>query len=151
MAGIIYQETPDEFEIDFQGKSKEILYFNAADSRLPERLMELPQVIKSETEKLKEPEIQQSEEGYKEILQYLKEKDKIVCTAIDYAFGNRVSDKIFKYYGAYSVINGRYYILDVLEKIIPEVIKMIEQSQSSAIADLEKYDQYFRKYQDQNE
>ena len=147
MAGITFEAKLEPFEIMF-GDKKEVIYFYSGDSNLPERLLKMPKIIIEKTKKLKIPEVKKSDKIYDNIVDYLDKKNKIVCDAVDYAFGNKVSDVLFKYYGPYSIINGKYYILDVIERMVPEIVKMIDSNQELAAQDLDKYKNYFDKYKD---
>lgn len=135
----------EPLEIYFKDTDKtETIYFNPSDSDLPKRLMECQKIIEEKSKNVKPYEVDESGmPDADKALEYYDEVNKIVCDALDYAFGNKVSDVIFKYCGAYSVVNGNFQILNFLNAITPEIKKTVEKSNKAANA---KANQYLNKY-----
>ena len=135
----------EPLEIYFKDTGKtETIYFNPSDSDLPKRLMECQKIIEEKSKNLKPYEIDESGlPDADKALKYYDEVNKIVCDTLDYAFGNKVSNVIFKYCGAYSVVNGNFQILNFLNAITPVIKKAVEKNNKAANA---KATQYLNKY-----
>lgn len=136
------------FDIYFEDFDEhETIYFNPADNELPNRLMECQKMIEERSKKLKPYEVDENGiPNADSAMRYFDESKKIVYDAIDYAFGNKVSDVIFKHCGAFAVVDGEYYILRFLDAITPILQKYIKKDNKAANANVNKYlDKYRRK------
>lgn len=155
MAGIKLNKGLQPFDLYFEDIDKhETIYFNPSDSDLPKRLMECNKKIKEKLKALnpipknKNGEIDidiNDDEQIDGVVNYLDETDKIVYDAIDYAFGTKVSDVIFKHCGAFSVVNGEYFVFTFLNAIAPELQKIIQKNDKTAQTKANKYLSKYRK------
>ena len=142
MAGITLKKGLEPFEIYFEDADvTETIYFNPSDSNLPKRLIECRALIEEKSKKIKPYE--KNGDGTPAdadgALEYLNKTNSVVYDALDYAFGNKVSDTIFKHCGPFSVVDGGYYILNFLDAVAPELEKLIKAHQKSANTKAEKY------------
>lgn len=148
MAGIVLNKGLEPFEIYFEDIDKrETIYFNPSDSDLPKRLMECQKIIETKLKEVKP--CKTDEDGLPtadSAIEYIEETNKVVCDALDYAFGNKVSDVIFKHCGVFSVVNGEYFILAFLNAAAPELEKLVKAGRKTASGKANKYlDKYRRK------
>ena len=148
MAGITLKKGLQPFTINFEDANDEVtIYFNPTDSDLPKRLMESQKIIEAKAKELKSFETE--EDGTPNVddaIRYFNDVDNIVYDTIDYAFGNKVSTEIFKHCGAFSVVNGEYFVIQFLEAIAPELEKIIKDNNKKAEAKANKYLAKYKKH-----
>lgn len=147
MAGIVLNKGLKPFDIYFADIDEHAtIYFNPADSDLPKRLMEAQKIIEEKSAEIKPFEVDESGmPNADSCIEHFNERNKIVCEALDYAFGNKVSDILFKHCGAFSIVDGEYFILQFLNAITPELEKIVKKSQKQASAKANKYLEKYRK------
>lgn len=147
MAGITLNKGLKPFDIYFEDiDDHEVIYFNPTDSDLPKRLMETQKIIEEKSKKVKPYEVDENGiPNTDSCIDFFNETNKVVCDALDYAFGNKVSDVIFKHCGAFSVVDVDYYILQFLKAVTPELEKIIKKEQKTAGTKADKYLEKYRK------
>lgn len=141
MAGITLKKGLQPFTINFEDAKDEVtIYLNPTDSDLPKRLLECQKLIEEKAKTLKD--FERDEDGTPNVddaIRYFNDIDTIVYDAIDYAFGNKVSAEVFKHCGAFSVVNGEYFVIQFLQAIAPEIEKLIKENNKKAEAKANKY------------
>lgn len=146
MPGITLNKGLKPFDIYFEDVNEHAtIFFNPSDSNLPKRLMEAQKIIEEKTKTIKPYET--DETGAPEAdscIEYFNEVNNAVNDALDYAFGNKVSDTIFKHCGAFSIVNGEYFVVTFLNAIAPELEKIIKKDQKTASTKANKYLEKYR-------
>lgn len=66
-------------------------------------------------------------------MEYMNNVNQIVYDAVDYAFGNKISDKVFKYCSPFAVVDGEYFMMHFFNKITPVLESIIRDKQKKAI------------------
>ena len=145
MARIIQNKGLEPLEIYYEDIDQtETIYFNPSDSDLPKRLMECQKLIEERAKAIKPYET--DENGLPDAesaIAYYDEANKIVYDALDYAFGNKVSETLFKHCGPFSVVSGNYQVLNFLTAVTPVIKETVEKNQKTANT---KMNQYLKKY-----
>lgn len=142
MAGIKLNKGLQPFDLYFEDIDKhETIYFNPSDSDLVSRLAKSVENIKN---LLIDFKTNPDDDAYK-IVEKIDETEKTICNEIDYGFGNKVSDTVFKHCGVMSVVNGEFYILTFFDAILPEIKKMSGGLQRQASSNTQKYINKWRK------
>ena len=131
----------ETFEIEFvdRGVTAEIA-FNPSDPDLPKRLYEAQNIIDEKTKIVKQYEV--DENGVPNIegaVDYLNEANQIVYDAVDYAFGNKISDVLFQHCSPYAIVNGEYFIWTFFNAMAPVLEDIINKSQKKANENMNKY------------
>ncbi len=145
MARIIQKKGLEPLEIYFEDIDKtEVIYFNPSDSNLPKRLMECQKMIEEKAKEIKPYETDENGmPNTDSAIKYLEDTNRVVYDALDYAFGNKISDVVFKHCGPFSVVDGNYQILNFLNAITPEIEKLVKANKAAAD---KKADKYLKKY-----
>lgn len=131
----------EEFEIEFADRGiTEIIKFNPFDMDLPKRLFEAQKTIEEKVKEVKKIDVDENGmPGADECAEYLNSINKIVYDAIDYAYGNKISDVVFKYCGPFAIIKDEYYIWSFMEKTGKVLEPIIAQTREKANAKLNKH------------
>lgn len=124
-----------EFELPFD-RGTEKIYFNPNDVEFFVRLTDMIKTISEMYDNLAdEYEKEKDDFGKLEIIHNLNEKIK---EAFDIAFGNSVSDTIFKYVSPHGIVAGNqyysFYILEYLMPVIAEVTGKASKATTDALA-----------------
>lgn len=129
------------FEIEFEGRNSTVeIEFNPNDPDLSKRLMEAQKIINEKSKGIKQFEVDENGmPNADSCVQYLNEMNQVVYDAVDYAFGNKISDKVFKYCSPYGIVNGEYFVLHFFNRMIPELKKIISSSQKKANENMNKH------------
>lgn len=135
------------FRINFSDRdvSAEIS-FNPSDSELSNRLFKAQKMIEKKAEEIKEFSV--DENGMPDIDEYIKYTDDInqsVYDAVDYAFGNKISDKVFAYCSPFAVVDGKYFIITFFEQIAPVIRSIVEKDGTQASEEAQKYINKYKK------
>lgn len=129
------------FEIKFKEFEEPVyIQFNPADEDLPKRLFEAQKMIDEKTEKIKEYSV--DENGIPNTDEYIQTQDEInkaIYDAIDYAFGNKISEQIFKHCSPVAKTDGKLFVLQFIEKISPILEKIVKDETKKANAHIDKY------------
>ena len=141
MNGITLNKGLEPFDIYFKDIGQHsTIYFNPSDSDLPKRLIECKDIVEKKAKEIKPYEVDENGVPQSDdCLRFLEETNQVVYDAIDYAFGNKISDTVFEHCGAFSVVNGEYQILNFLNAITPEIEKMVKANQKTANRKMDKY------------
>lgn len=130
-----------KFTINFPEVNDSVdIFFNPTDEALPSRLFEAQKKIEERSKALGDFKI--DENGLPEADEYIEKSNElrqIIYDEIDYAFGNKISDKLFKYCSPLTVTNGKYYFLQFIEKITPILKEIIEEENKKASAYANKH------------
>lgn len=135
----------EPLEIYFEDADEAVtIYFNPSDSDLPKRLLEAQKIIEEKSKDIKPFELDENGTPDAEsCIEYFNETNAAICNAIDYAFGNKISDKLFLHCGPFTIIDGEYFILQFLEQITPVLEEKIKADRGKAS---EKMNKYLAKY-----
>lgn len=124
-----------KFPIEFDNGDKDFIYFNPNDPDLCVRLMNFQDRI---TEKMKEfDDIELNSEGKSKensMADIFTKFQDILFKELDIAFGSDVSKVVFKHCSPFAIVDGKFFILQFIEAVKPEIEKHI----SKATADVEK-------------
>lgn len=116
------------------------ILFNPADADLPKRLFEAQKKIEAETKSLENFKL--NADGTPVADEYIEKANyvnNVIFDAVDYAFGNKISDKIFIHCSPLAITNGQPFIVQFFEKITPAIQSVIEAEQKKANAAAKKY------------
>ncbi len=126
------------FEIYFEDRKKSItIYFNPTDPLLPQRLLDVEKRIAEKLDKLS-----YKPEGKVDAAAYIKaidEMNQVVCSEVDYAFGNAVSGAVFQFCAPLTIIGGKYFVTIFLEAITPRITMTIDKENKNFIEYIEEY------------
>lgn len=135
------------FKINFEEFDEPVMImFNPADADIPKRLFEAQKRIEEGKEKIGNFEL--DENGLPKVDEYIDsvtQLNNLVFDAVDYAFGNKISDKLFKHCSPFAVTNGQYFIMQFFEKITPVMQKIIESEKGKANENTQKYLSKYKK------
>ena len=159
------------FPIEFDNGDTDCIYFNPNDPDLATRLIASKDNIQNRIEEMNVDNIELSTDGeavsineiknindlskeqmaavvenaekYANIVSITKE---IVCDELNTAFGSDVSSVVFKHCSPFAIVDGKYFIMQFLEAIAPEIKKHIEKSNAEAEKKMGKYlNKYMKK------
>lgn len=131
----------ETFEIEFKdrGINTEIS-FNPSDPDLAKRLFEAQKIIDDKSKEVQAFEMDENGiPNTDSCVEYFNDVNQIVFDAIDYAFGNKVSDKIFQFCSPFAIVGGEYFMLHFLNQITPILKSIIEDKQKKASANANKH------------
>ena len=128
------------FPIEFDNGDKQNIYFNPTDPDLFLRFQELKGRLIDKISGMADYEI--NEDGTpKNQSEYelFKAFRNLMCEEINRAFGNDVCTVLFKYVNPLAIVEGDYYVLYVIEKLLPEIKKHINNSNEKANKKMQEY------------
>ena len=122
------------------------LYMNSVNlkdknPRQVEEILQKGYYLYNET-KLNDRSYEVDENGVPNIegaVDYLNEANQIVYDAVDYAFGNKISDVLFQHCSPYAIVNGEYFIWTFFNAMAPVLEDIINKSQKKANENMNKY------------
>ena len=126
------------YELEFEDLKKSVVIrFNPRDPGLPVRLSELRKMLSEKVSKIKGCETDENGNPTdEEAARYYRDANKALCTALDEAFKSNISDNVFKYCDALTMIGGNSFLSIFLSAVVP----VIEAEQESVKNEyLEKY------------
>ena len=129
------------FNIQFDN-SEEVttIYFNPTDADLPKRLFEAKKLIEEKTKNIKQFEIDESGvPKTDEYIETMNEVNQAIFDTVDYAFGSKISDKVFSKCSPFSIPNGEYFIIQFLNAIAPVLESIIKKESKKANANMKKH------------
>ncbi len=137
----------EPLEIYFEDADETVtIYFNPSDSDLPKRLVEAQKIIEERSKNIKPFELNENETSDAEsCIEYYNEANAVVYDAMDYAFGNKISDKLFRHCGPFTIVDGEYFILQFLDQITPVLEEKIKTDRGRASEKMNKYLAGYRK------
>lgn len=129
------------FEIEFEGRNSTVeIAFNPNDPDLSKRLMEAQKTIDEKVKDIKRFEVDENGiPNADDCIKYFNEVNQIVYDAIDYAFGNKISDKVFMHCSPFAIVNGEYFVLHFFNRITPVLEKIIGSNQKKASENMNKH------------
>lgn len=135
-----------EFELPFD-RGTEKIYFNPNDTEFYYRLTEMIDSISKLYDDLK-TEFDKNESGTAKI-KFIHDINEKIKNAFDVAFGNNVSEIIFKYVSPHGIVAGnQYYSFYILDYLIPKIAEISGETSEATIASLEKaMNKHTSKYQ----
>ena len=129
-----------EFELSFD-RGTEKIYFNPNDVdfyiRLTDMINSTSEIYESMSKEYEKAEEAQDNREKIEILRRLNEK---VRNNFDIAFGNNVSDGIFKYVSPHGIIKSKnqYYVFYILDWLMPKIAEETGKTSNEAVNALQK-------------
>ena len=125
------------FEIKFKEFEEPVyIQFNPADEDLPKRLFEAQKKIEEETKTI---EAQEGEIDTELFIEQQSRLNQIIYDAIDYAFGNKISDKVFMHCSPLARVNGKLFIMEFIDGITPVIKTIVASENKKATDNMEKY------------
>lgn len=138
---IVLDSGLETFEIYFKDRDESTeISFNPSDSDLPKRLFEAQKTIEEKAKEVKEFDL--DENGIpdtEECIEHFNDVNRIVYDAVDYAFGNKISDKVFRHCSPFAIVGGEYYILHFFNRVAPLLQEIIAKNQKAASANANKH------------
>ena len=118
-------------------RGAEKIYFNPNDfelyNRITEAVNQLGEIYDGQDKKI------EAAATVEEKLKVLADIDAAVKMKLDWAFGNNVSDTIFKYVSPHGIVKGnQYFAFYVLEYILNQAGKIAKETSEAARKELEK-------------
>jgi hypothetical protein len=126
--------------IDFDNGQKESVFFNPADPALMTRLKEFYTSMGDYAQKI--DDIQLDENGQPtemDAYEKFEELQGVLFAEMDKAFGSNVSSTIFKYCSPFAMVDGKFFIEQFLEAIIPEIEKHIKKANTEVEKRMSKH------------
>lgn len=125
-----------EFELPFD-RGTEKIYFNPNDIEFFIRMTDMINSISSLYDDLAD-EYEKTEDNF-EKLEIIRKLNGRIKDAFDVAFGNNVSETIFKYVSPNGIVAGnQYYSFYILEFLIPLIEKETGKASKATTSALEK-------------
>ena len=125
-----------EFELPFD-RGTEKIFFNPNDIDFFVRLTDMINSISSMYDTLSD-EYEKTENNF-EKLEIIHKLNLKIKNAFDVAFGNNVSDVIFKYVSPHGIVaNNQYYSFYILEYLMPIIADVTGKASKAATSALEK-------------
>lgn len=135
------------FKINFSDRNESAeISFNPADSELSNRLFKAQKMIEKKADSIESFDV--DENGVPNVDEYIRcmdETNQAVYDAVDYAFGNKISDKLFAYCSPFAVVDGKYFIVTFFEQIAPVIRNIVEKEGSKASEEAQKYINKYKK------
>ena len=116
------------------------IYFDPTDADLPKRMFEAQKRIEEKTAKIKQFEI--DENGIPKTDEYIETMNQLnqaVYDIVDYAFGNKIADKVFSRCSPFSIPNGEYFIIQFFQAITPILEGIIKRYNKKANENIQKH------------
>lgn len=131
------------FPIEFDNGDKTAIYFNPSDPNLAIRLKDFKDRISERIKDIDEVELTNEgvpslDEGLAAIEQY-RSATNALCEELDIAFGGDISAEVFKYCSPFAIVDGRYFVIQFIEAISPEIEKYAREANAKAEKNMEKH------------
>lgn len=134
------------FPIEFDNVDKDNIYFNPSDPDLMIRMKNLEKNVQKKIDGL--ADIKLTEEGKPEHYSQIESFEimqNILKDELDYAFGGSISEVVFKHCSPFAIVDGRYFVVQFIEAITPEIEKHVNKSNVDAEKRMAKHlDKYRR-------
>ena len=106
--------------------------FNPADLDIARRSFEAKQRIDKAVDAFSKIDFDNldADKQEKKMIGEIEKVETTIKESLDYAFGNKVSDEVFKYCSPLAVVNGEYYFVKFMDTIAP-VIQQIKSEQET--------------------
>ena len=156
------------FRIEFDNGDHDVIYFNPNDPDLGTRLIASKDKIQKKIEEISFDDFELSGNGEpidaetiadtenltdeqfsilaknaEKIAGIINNTKQIIFDELDTAFDSQISSVVFKHCSPFAIVNGRYFIMEFIDAIIPEIKKHIEKSNADAEKRMGKH---LRKY-----
>lgn len=134
------------FPIEFDNGDIQTIYFNPNDPNLFIRMSELQERVSERINDIKDMELNaDGKPQNNEALEQFERIQNIVFDELDYAFGSKISDIVFKYCSPFAVTGGQYFIIQFMEAMLPELEKEIKKSNKQVNEHMRKYIDKYKK------
>ena len=128
------------FELRFTDAEETVtIYFNPTDPDLLKRLMEVEKRIDGKLENVRKKTKRKDVNKAKDFINAAEEMKEIIYNEVDYAFGNKISDKVFEHCSPLTIINGKYFLTIFLETMSPVIAKIITEENESLMKHIGEY------------
>ena len=110
--------------IEFDNGEKDKIYFNPNDPDLFVRFSDFEGRMNDKLSKIEEMDL--DNDGMpreKALVEMMRKINQSVYEEIDIAFGNKISDVVFKYCSPFAIVNGEYFLEQFVAVIRPEINK----------------------------
>lgn len=131
------------FPIEFDTGDKAVIYFNPNDPELAVRLKRFKKQAEERAKEIKGVTL--SEDGTPtsdqsaEVIEAFGQMIDIVEDELDKAFGADISSVVFKHCSPFAVIDGKYFLIQFLEAITPEIQKETHKARKESEKKMNKY------------
>ena len=115
--------------IEFDNGEKDKIYFNPNDPDLFVRFSDFEGRMNDKLSKIEEMDL--DNDGMpreKALVEIMRKINQSVYEEIDIAFGNKISDVVFKYCSPFAIVNGEYFLEQFVMAIRPEISKYNEKA-----------------------
>ena len=117
------------FPIEFDNGEKDKIYFNPNDPDLFIRFADFEGKMNNRLSEIKDIELENDgtpkEKG---LIEMMRGINQAICEELDIAFGNKISDVVFKYCSPFAIVNGEYFLEQFVMAIRPEISKYNEKA-----------------------
>ena len=134
------------FPIEFDNGDKQNIYFNPSDPDLSIRMRDFEKRMNERTAEL--DDIKLNAEGNPEdvtLIDKMENIRNILCEELDVAFGNKISDVVFKHCSPFAIVDGEYFILQFISAVKPEIEKHVKKANAEAEKKLGKHIAKYKK------
>lgn len=117
------------FPIEFDNGEKDKIYFNPNDPDLFVRFADFEGKMNDRFAEIKDVELE-NDGTPKEmaLVEMMRGINNAICEELDIAFGNKISDVVFKYCSPFAIVNGEYFLEQFVMAIRPEISKYNEKA-----------------------
>lgn len=134
------------FPIEFDNGDKQTIYFNPNDPDLMIRMKNLDEKVQEKVKGLEDVEL--NEEGKPTQISKIDAFEKmqnILKEELDFAFGGSVSEIVFKHCSPFAIVGGKYFVVQFIEAITPEIEKHIKKANADVEKKLAKHIDKYKK------
>ncbi len=134
------------FPIEFDNGDKQSIYFNPNDPNLSIRLKDFQAKVSQRIEKLKD--IQLNADGSPneiEMIEDFRKIQNVVFEELDVAFGGEISSVVFKHCSPFAIVDGKYFIIQFIEAIKPEITKHVRKANADIESKMRKLTEGYTK------
>lgn len=136
----------EPFKIRFADVGDEVeIWFNPADADLPRRFSEMREKVISQIETVNDFNLKADGSATIDAnAARLESVRKVICDAVDHAFGNSISEKLFSHCSPFAICGGKPFVVQFLEKVLPQIERRVNEQAAdfshAAKKYLEKYE-----------
>ena len=134
------------FPIEFDNGDKQTIYFNPNDPDLMIRMKSLDEKVQEKIKGFEDVEL--NEEGKPTHISQIETFEKmqnILKEELDYAFGGSVSEVVFKHCSPFAIVDGKYFVVQFIQAITPEIEKHIKKANADAEKRMAKHLDKYKK------
>jgi hypothetical protein len=125
------------FPIEFDNGDKDCIYFNPNDPGLCSKLKNFGMAMTKKIQEIESLELDEKgdvKSAEETTIEAFETFQKAFFEELDYTFGGDVSSVVFKHCSPFAIVDGKYFVVQFIEAITPEIQKNIKK----ANADIEK-------------